>query len=118
MVLLALVYSQLISICVPVEKNSGAVYSVDMDRTLIFIEEKDKSMMIKCKLHPGQKNKSLIILLTELQLSANTCTDRMLMLMLSYSDPSPAARTELQQLTSQAAAFFPTCSCFSIELLW
>lgn len=69
--------------------------------------------MIKCKLHPGQKNKSLIILLTEPQLSANTCTDRMLMLRLSYSDPSPAARTELQQLTSQAAAFFPTCSCFS-----
>lgn len=87
---------------------------MDMDRTLIFIEEKDESMMIKCKLHPGQKNKSLIILLTEPQRSANTCTDRMLML--SYSDPGPAARTELQQLTSQAS-FLPV-HVSQVELLW
>lgn len=80
---------------------------------LYFYWRKGQEHDDKVQTTPRTEKKNLIILLTELQRSANTCTDRMLMLMLSYSDPGPAARTELQQLASQAAAFFPTCSCFS-----
>lgn len=37
-----------------VEENGGAVYIVDIDITFIFIAQMDKSMMVKCKLLPGQ----------------------------------------------------------------
>lgn len=39
----------------PEEENSGAVYSVDMDITFISITQKDKSTVVKCILHPEQK---------------------------------------------------------------
>lgn len=51
-----LCYNQLISVCVPQEENSGAVYSSDIDIAFIFIAIKDKSTIVKCKLHPGQNN--------------------------------------------------------------
>lgn len=68
---------QLISVPVLEEETSGAVSSVDMDSTLIFIAQKNESTMVKCSLL--QDRSSCIIRLTQLQLFANTCTDIMLM---------------------------------------
>lgn len=48
-------FVELISFCVLQEENSGTVYSLDMDITFIFIKQKDKREMVKCKLCPGQK---------------------------------------------------------------
>lgn len=36
-------------------ENRDAVCSMDMDITYIFIAQKGKGMMVKCKLHPGRK---------------------------------------------------------------
>lgn len=38
-----------------VEENGGAVYIVNIDITFIFIAQMDKRMMVKCKLHPRQR---------------------------------------------------------------
>lgn len=37
-----------------VEENGGVVYIVNID-TFIFIAQMDKRMMVKCKLHPRQR---------------------------------------------------------------
>lgn len=42
-------YNHLISVCVPKKENGY------MDVTFVFITQKDKSMMVKCKLHSEQK---------------------------------------------------------------
>lgn len=48
-----LYYNQLILVCVRVAHST--VYSVHFDITFIFIRQKDKTKMVGCKGHPGQK---------------------------------------------------------------
>lgn len=64
--------SQLSSVSVLEEENSGEVYSVDVDISLIFIAQKDKNEIVKCKTHPDPA--------TQLWLFASTCTDCIRML--------------------------------------
>lgn len=44
------------SVCVWEEENSRVVYCEGMDRTFIFVGQKNKSRMVKFKLHPGEKH--------------------------------------------------------------
>lgn len=48
-------YNQLISVHAIEDENRGVVYSRNMYSTLIFIAQKDKCIMVKWKLHRGQK---------------------------------------------------------------
>lgn len=45
----------LIGICMSEEENTSTVYSMDMDFYFTFIAQKGESVMVKWKMHPGQK---------------------------------------------------------------